>query len=294
MSAEEAPHFLEKFSDDVTESNFFPQSTKNFLNEKDYRYLVLSNVRSHDANTIQYTQLLSTNAKFISNITPSYMSTCGRLLIGNALYDVIIIEVDDCLDGLLDLAKILRERFPAALIIYLSPWNPNMYLTEVINDLGNIEYKDLATMAQETGYSIKTPEAEMHLNYGFEWKISPDYNSQKDCLLNTAHETNGFALMKRDDRPNSEKTDNEILFGRQHLYSDDWYTLNQHGEDDIARGIATVLEHMDHPKKDKLGPWPPLNDSCGRKRPQRPRPVRTAEDKRVRRPRMRFRRRGSP
>lgn len=295
MSAEEAPHFLEEMKDYVTESNLYSQSTKNFLNEKEYRFLVLSNVKSHGTNVTSYTKLLSGNPKVLKNINPSYMTTCGRLVIGDAPFDMILIEVDDCLDGFMESAKILRERFPFALIIYLSPWNPNMYLTEVINEFGNTEHKDLKTMAHFSGYDIRTPEAKKYLNEEFEWKISPNYNSQKECLLNVSHETNGFTLMKRDDRPNSDKTDNEVLFSRLHLYGDDWYTLNQHGEDDIARGIGSVIEHMNHPKKDKLGAWPPINDSCRRKRPQKVRPIQAAEEKRknrkVRRPRPR--RRGS-
>ena len=292
MSAEEAPHFLEEMRDDVTESNLYSQSTKNFLNEKEYRFLVLSNVKSHGTNVTSYTKLLSGNPKVLKNINPSYMTTCVRLVIGDAPFDVILIEVDDCLDGFMESAKILRERFPFALIIYLSPWNPNMYLTEVINEFGNTEHKDLKTMAHYSGYDIKTPEAKMYLHDDFEWKIPSTYDSQKECLLNAAHETYGFALIKRDDRPNSGKTEKEILFGRQHLYGDDWYTLNQQGEDDIARGVVSAIKESNYEKNDILRPWP-VNASCRRKRPQRQK-SRVPGDLRARRPRTSPRRRGSP
>merc|ERR1712183_1098427 len=133
-----------------------------------------------------------------------------------------------------------------------------MYSTEVTNALGDVEYKDVATMAHVHNYTFISAEAGLFLHENYKWTISSDYINQTECLLDAMYETHGFALIKRDDRPMSPKTDNEVLFSRIHLYNDDWYTLNQNGEDDLARGIVHVLEHMDHPKKDKLGEWPLL------------------------------------
>ena len=286
---EDAPHFLEEVGSGVTTSNHSPRMYKSFLREKDYRFLVLTNVKSHNTDVVAYIELLSeSKIKVLWNVNPSSIATCGRLLIGNNQYDVIILEIEDCLDDLLGLTKMLRNRFPHALILYLSPWNPKLYFTEVTNDLGETEYKDVVTIAGENKYIHRIEEAEFLLDLEYEWKLSEDYNKQMECLVNAAHEINGFALIKSDDRPIFQKTANEVLFSRTYLYSDDWYTLNQDGEDNLARGIAYILQHMDHPKKDKLGEWPPLSNLCRRKRPINQKHAKVNARRRPRRPRPRL------
>ena len=88
----------------------FLKSTKNFFNEKEYEFLVLLSVKSYNANTTSWTKILSVNTIVPKNVNLLCIITHGRLVIRDTPFDAMLIEVSNCLDNLIEEAKILKKK----------------------------------------------------------------------------------------------------------------------------------------------------------------------------------------
>jgi len=206
----------------------------------------------HDA----YPWLLSVDAtnEAIRASGPNYPSVCTESIIGEEIYDVIVLEFFAMANaGLVPLAQRLRRRFPDATIVFLAVWNPAMIYYQDEAEVG-LKYSNLKwDWSKKTGNEVKSPASlEAFEKSPNQWMFLQDYMNQlSDAVEEARRLVNGYTL-KWDWKGDAR----DLLLQRHQFFADDWHHLSKEGHLLIAKGIHGILRTRARPKRsDTLGDW---------------------------------------
>jgi hypothetical protein len=181
---------------------------------------------------------------------PNYPAACISTMIGDAEdYDVIILEYFmRGPEGVLTLAKRLRERFPDAIIIMTRLWGPYQIQNKHVHE-------NISAWATDNefgrGYIHDPKFADLFIKSGVDnWQYRFHKNS-KDGLLqyqeDAARETGSY-LIKMPFNERAEGPGGWIEIGDK-LLAHDSFHLSAAGHQDIANRVKAIVDKVGVPKK---------------------------------------------
>ena len=182
---------------------------------------------------------------------PNYPAACISSMIGDAEdYDVIILEYFMSAEqGLLTLAKRLRERFPDAIIIMTRLWGP--YQIRGLNDMT----KKLSNWATDNGFGkgyIHDPKfTDLFIKSGVDnWQYMFHKNSKDGRIQyqEDAARVTGSYLIKMPFNERAEGPGGWIEIGDKLLATDSFH-LSAAGHQDIANRVKAIVDRVGVPKK---------------------------------------------
>eukprot|EP00565_Helicotheca_tamesis_P008662 CAMPEP_0185733146 /NCGR_PEP_ID=MMETSP1171-20130828/18534_1 /TAXON_ID=374046 /ORGANISM="Helicotheca tamensis, Strain CCMP826" /LENGTH=568 /DNA_ID=CAMNT_0028402783 /DNA_START=28 /DNA_END=1734 /DNA_ORIENTATION=+ len=235
----------------------------------DLRFLTLGAMTAMTDGVSQWTSsypyLLSSDPEKISNIAigsvgPRYPSVCIQSLVaeaagpdGNQEFDVIVLDYHvRAKEGLYDLAKRLRMRYPDAIMILLRNWRP-VHVTWFMNGKSQGSIQNWATT---NNHEFGTQSFFQELRkVDVRWQsheerdqvyrhIQRDFNAKVSRFPQPSDA--GFALQK---------------YGE--LFDTDMNHLNKAGHEFVHKGIDTIInaELGIYPEQPRVGSWGD-GDSC--------------------------------
>jgi len=178
---------------------------------------------------------------------PSYPAMCTQTMVGSNIYDVIIIEYDRRFeDGLSNLVRRLRQRFPKAAIIALQTWTFNMLLVNG-NDMflkylkaKGYEHNSEAVVDFVSDLNVDDLDIEFNSNLAkrtdFMNQLEKDYN-----IIIYRWESTGD--MK------------ELILKHLPLNAKDWVHLSEAGHKFVADGIRKILADKGTQRINDVGSW---------------------------------------
>mmetsp|Transcript_32691 Transcript_32691/g.47989 ORF Transcript_32691/g.47989 Transcript_32691/m.47989 type:complete len:455 (+) Transcript_32691:66-1430(+) len=187
---------------------------------------------------------------------PRYPYFCTRSMVGDDLYDVIVLEFPFGREPEVQakLARRLRQRFPDAVLILTRYWYP----LHIQVDDGN-QMKRLDMWATDAGFDLHSDEfmsalREVNTIPPFFGKFSGLAQAQDDLATKVGAHIYTFPF------PGDEKL---ALEQHRHFFDLDMQHFSVDGHQEFARGIKKiVVEAMkSYPSKPRLGTWAPF-DQC--------------------------------
>ena len=183
---------------------------------------------------------------------PNYPAACISTMIGEEVFDVIVLEYF-CRgpEGLMTLATRIRERFPNAIIIMIKLWSPFQLRDDSVN-------KNVADFAFDNGFKrdfIHDPKfKEVILSYGadkFKYQYR-DPENELTHLFKTVAEKIGAHVVNM---PFSKEADgpNGWLELGDKLLGNDSFHLSAKGHEDLAKQIKAVVHKIGVPKDAVIG-----------------------------------------
>jgi len=199
------------------------------------RVAVADNVERNEA----YPYLLCNSDKIAGkNLTLDDMVPCAKKIIGENIYDAIILDLfDQSNEKLIELTRRLVNRFPEATIISMMQWFPG--------DVGFRHRKgwaNVARWAKAMGQNSMTKDAlELFQNSTRPWTIKLHKQKTKFSERNV-NENSIWSLRKDTKDEIKEKGEywKNTLLRRAWMF-DDWFLPGSDGHKDIARGILGLL-----------------------------------------------------
>lgn len=202
-----------------------------------------------------YPYLLSSKATNLAlrATGPNYPSICTQSMVGDEIYDVIMLEYfSRASDGLKPLAERLRQRFPNAMIILVQLWNPKM-----ISYRKNIHINKWVSEKKLPLNDPKLLEA-VEATSSSEWTFNMEWmRFCMNILEDTAKAVNGY-ILKGPPFPieNYEKIDvKNLLLSTRSMFSDDWFHLSEEGHRVVAQAVKDFLQTIPVKRSDEVGTW---------------------------------------
>ena len=184
---------------------------------------------------------------------PNYPSICLQSMIGDDIYDVIVLEfLMGCGEGLDKLAMRIRQRFPDAIIILNIMWVPLLIAgkdTQGEDTSFYAVYQKYRTMSPDI---IKNEFSEIDLNRPFMTHLLNYHNKVKNEV--GAH----YFGLEEITTPNWKNRD--WIADRLSLYNDPPH-YSQEGHDFIANGIKDLLRKLQPKQSNRVGTFGE-GDSC--------------------------------
>eukprot|EP00591_Stephanopyxis_turris_P006505 CAMPEP_0195507032 /NCGR_PEP_ID=MMETSP0794_2-20130614/558_1 /TAXON_ID=515487 /ORGANISM="Stephanopyxis turris, Strain CCMP 815" /LENGTH=425 /DNA_ID=CAMNT_0040633565 /DNA_START=40 /DNA_END=1317 /DNA_ORIENTATION=+ len=226
--------------------------------ERDLKYLTFGTSQTWGSTLTNrfeqaYPYLLSPDVKnlAIRGAGPQYPSLCTESMVGDELYDVIVLEYPhgETLGELSVLARRLRQRFPDAIMIFTQYWYPlQVYVREQGREMSLTEWAELKDVGFLNGEFME----EFHKTSVIRdfWQIFPFFALSQEKV---AKEVGAHMYILP--RP---KTEELALEGYRHLFnSEDMHHLSERGHKEFARGIKEIVEEAlgTYPVDPRLGTW---------------------------------------
>lgn len=178
---------------------------------------------------------------------PEYPSLCTYSMVGDSIYDVIVLEYYSDVGNILQLAKRLRQRFPKAIMIFLRIWNPSQLSYRPAANQ-NIRY----WFKQTNFTSIHSPLFHKFLREETspeDWRFHRFVDSARK--QDEAIQSVDGVLIKMP-QPRDMR---EALAQNAHLYAEDMVHWSIAGHQYIANRIRKVLEEKGATRQDTVNPW---------------------------------------
>jgi len=194
---------------------------------------------------------------------PSYPGMCTQSMVGDSVYDVIIIEYDRRYKGgLSNLVKRLRERFPHAIIITTIMWH---FATLWIDDYDG-KTKSFVKWIAERGFKKNTPDLLEFIRQSSDDDLNMFYmnyqlDERMEYLKKVKEDYNTIIYsweMKRKCTSNGEYCNDmkQLILKHLPLNAEDWIHLSSEGHKFAADGIAEIVENNRTTiLKDTVGEW---------------------------------------
>ncbi|GFH56241.1 hypothetical protein CTEN210_12717 [Chaetoceros tenuissimus] len=201
----------------------------------------------------------------IRSAGPSYPANCLYSIIGEEIFDVIVLEFYmHAEEGLKQLAIRIRERFTDAIIVIVHHWMP----LQIVND-GILDDRSwpmhLMQYAEKNGFGrdyMHNPEFhELLKTTPDQWDFNHDmYKNIENLIRETAEAINGYTfktpLMDRQ----RDGQGGWVHFGDQLLSTDSFHPSPQ-GHIFIANQIRDIVERVGIPKNPRVQPFA-QKDQC--------------------------------
>ena len=189
------------------------------------------------------------------NIDTKYLARNLQSLIGDSIYDVIILdffEDTNCYDGRLQYR--LRRRFPNAALISLqayligwtSYWDSSISL-----------YRTVGSWASKNGFKSLSDQAlSAFCDSSEEWTMYPF--DEQNRIWRTLNKQPHTGWITKENYTNYDNmTSNQIkdlLIRRSYLFND-WTLFNDIGHEDVAKGILDLTKYMNASRNDTVTAW---------------------------------------
>jgi hypothetical protein len=204
-----------------------------------------------DPLTASYPYRLSPQAhNAASRVGGSAMSAaCTQSIVGDSVYDAVTIEFSEFDDSLIVLAQRIRQRLPAASIIFVRLWNPEMIRYRADNG----EPIDLNAWRQQHGsYSLNSKE--LHTNIlateKERWFMEVPDDAQ---LEQTLQEVQGKLYT-----PPYPRSDNDFSAFTAMFQDENWSLLSKSGHEVVAEAIRDLVQGdsvLERPNRNETGSW---------------------------------------
>ena len=210
--------------------------------EKKIRFLVIGGQVAAAENIERnqtYPYLLCKSDRITGkHLAPDNIAPCIKKIVGNNIYDAIIIDLfDNSNEKLINLTRRLVDRFPKATIINMRQWFPG--------DVG-FKYRkgwvNVVRWAKAMGQHSMTEDAlKLFENSNRPWTLK--WNKEKIKFYEQNNNENSIWPLYKDtkDKTNEKgKYWKDTLLRRKWMF-DDWFVPNADGHKDIARGILGMV-----------------------------------------------------
>ena len=183
---------------------------------------------------------------------PNYPAACISTMIGEEVFDVIVLEYF-CRgpEGLMTLATRIRERFPNAIIIMIKLWSPFQLRDDSVN-------KNVADFAFDNGFKldfIHDPKfKEVILSYGAD-KFKYQYRDPENDLTHLFHTVAkkiGAHVVKMPFSNVADGSNGWLELGDK-LLGNDSFHLSAEGHENLANQIKAVVRKVGVPKDTLIG-----------------------------------------
>ena len=205
-----------------------------------------------DPSTQSYVKLLDPNGGnyALKSNGPNFPAACTYTMMGDNEYDVIILEYwrAVAMQGMMELAIRVRERFPDAIIIILRIWEPVMLKNP------NLDNIDMYKWAKENGFGldwIHDPKfEEAFLKTGQEnwrWQFEQEqFKFWSDFQDDVAKQVGGYVISM----PMSNQADgpNGYLHTGDMYFAHDSFHPSEYGHQDLANRIKALVDRVGVPK----------------------------------------------
>jgi len=181
---------------------------------------------------------------------PNYVAACMSSMIGEEEFDVIVLEYYmHAHEGLLSVAKRVRERFPEAIIIMTRFWGPDRMLHHET-------YKNLVSWAHDMGFDQSfIHDKSFHELYlkeaGDDFWMWPGSRNQRE-IQEAAATAVGAYLVKMPFNEIPDGSGGWLDIGDKFLASDSFH-LSALGHEDVAFRIKEIVDRVGVPNTRRLG-----------------------------------------
>jgi len=197
-----------------------------------------------------YIQLLGGTNLAIRASDPSYPSICTQSMIGDAIYDVIIVEYDRRYGmGLNALIKRLRERFVDATIIVTNVWTyMNVNVIDENND--TIPFRNWLI---ENGFEKNTPEALAFVkDSNVRFEFSPSRVPQRKAYMDELVRDYNVKMFSWSTKSANLKF---LILRFMPLYLEDFVHWSKTGHRYAAIAIEKIVKAEKTKVSNRVGPW---------------------------------------
>eukprot|EP00586_Coscinodiscus_wailesii_P003547 CAMPEP_0172489462 /NCGR_PEP_ID=MMETSP1066-20121228/19481_1 /TAXON_ID=671091 /ORGANISM="Coscinodiscus wailesii, Strain CCMP2513" /LENGTH=396 /DNA_ID=CAMNT_0013257353 /DNA_START=253 /DNA_END=1443 /DNA_ORIENTATION=- len=183
---------------------------------------------------------------------PNYPSACTQSMVGDEVFDVIILEFHVVLNfGLRTLTKRLRERFPDAIIIILREWFPQSITDK--NGVTAHEWVEKRFGKKKDINDLKMHEAFRKSAGTWSW---PAQDKQRNQIQNEiAREFDAYILAM----PKPQDPRNWVSLSN--LFSNDFLHKSKKGHEEVAKRVQNLVKSLNVPANPKIVRWSSF-DSC--------------------------------
>jgi len=253
LQGERITQAVSDFEGQVRTGDLLPEElVTDVCDVKKIRYLTIGGHAA--AANESYTNYLCDGDKIAGeHITPEGVYPCIDQMIGDNVYDVIVLDLfHEADESLLDLTRRLNHRFPEATIFDMRQFFPG--------DLGfkhRSGWVDIVTWAKQIGHSSMTQEfLDAFANSSRKWGVKKD--EHLNYYIRNEDENNVWSIFK-DAANKFEKIGDvwkETLLKRSWMY-DDFFKSSIDNDKDVARGILdfSMYNATNTSRDDSTNPW---------------------------------------
>ena len=194
--------------------------------------------------------LLSPNTKNVAMRASdsTYPSMCTQSMVGDDIYDVIIIEYDRRrFEYTVNLSRRLRQRFPDATIILTKMWNLQDILVALKDDKSSKKLRDYLSQSGKPALSDDALNYVLHLNPQMTWEKNINI---REKYYKQAEEEYGVKIY---DWP-TQGVLGSIVKSRFNFF-EDYVHFNEYGHRAVAKEISTIVAEAKAKRSDKVGSW---------------------------------------
>jgi hypothetical protein len=205
-----------------------------------------------DPLTASYPYRLSPQAhNAASRVGGSTMSAaCTQSIVGDSVYDAVTIEFTEFDDSLIVLAQRIRQRLPAASIIFIRLWNPEMIRYQADSDVEPINLNEWRQ--QHGSYSLNSRE--LHTKILATEKERWSMEVPEDAKLEqTLQEIQGKVYTLP-----YPKSGNDFATFTAMFQDEDWSLLSKSGHEVVAEAIRDLVQEdsvLERPNRNEIGSW---------------------------------------
>jgi hypothetical protein len=207
-----------------------------------------------DPLTASYPYRLSPQANnAASRVGGSAISAaCTQSVVGNSVYDVVTIEFTEFDYSLAVLAQRIRQRLPAASIIFVQLWNPEMIRYR--GDNAGEPIMDLKAWRHEHGsYSLNSKELHTKILATEKERWFMEVPENKQLLEQTRQEVQGKVYTLPYPSSGNDFAEFTAMFQDEH-----WSHLSKSGHEVVANAIRDLVQKdlvLERPNRNEIGSW---------------------------------------
>lgn len=238
-------------------STLFRQLRRVNVRDNDRNYLAFGASWGAHATPYAYPSLLSKSAHLVSfaqSSEPVAASVCTQSIVGDDLYDAILLEFQEWTVSHQILAERLRLRFPAATLIFVRVWNPThiVYQNSDGSTVDLVAWMENSTLhSNELGLKVLESGPER-------WSIRLPRDTQEVKDVAARLKATLYTLA----RPSSKDFNFPLNLNAYLSFFDPvTFQLTQRGNSVLEAGLQSILKKVPFPTNPRLGTWG-MGDDC--------------------------------
>jgi len=244
-----------------------------YFRQQDLRILSLGSSRAwgtgmDDPAKESFTGLLGGTNKAIRASNPDYPAMCMYSMIGEDVYDVILIEYmpqayDGTRESLLQMGRRLRQRFPDALIVYLNIWTNRQFFHKNEDGTKTDLYNYVDKMARDEGMSGREVINVTTFERVLKQKKNEDFiflDSNEGWLREAVQDPSINGVMLNYELPDEHNYLKNIM-EVWNFYVNDMIHFSKFGHEWIRHQVIKVIREKEQHRSDRVNLWE-STDQC--------------------------------
>jgi hypothetical protein len=178
-------------------------------------------------------------------------AACTQSIVGNSVYDVVTIEFTEFDDSLTVLAQRIRQRLPAASIIFVRLWNPEMIRYRGDNDGETIDLN--AWRHAHGSHSLNSKELHTKILATEKERWFMEVPKDAQLLEQTLQKIQGKVYTLPYPRSGNDFAKFTAMF-----QDGDWSLLSKSGHEVVAEAIRDLVKKdlvLERPNRNEIGSW---------------------------------------